>query len=253
MRMHGTLIQSISVLILLVFCMPSPARDSENTAGKKDSAGTPPAGMVWIPGGVFSMGTVGANNEEGPLHEVTIDGFFMDTAEVTQEDFVRQIFSNPSFNATCPACPVERVTWFEARAYCRKLGKKLPTEAQWEYAAHSGTQTIYSWGSNDGGADSFAWYESNSSFRTHPVAKKGPNAFGLFDMSGNVWEWCADWYDRDYYQKSPEVNPAGPGNGTHRVIRGGSFENTVRALRPAARDRCKPEARRQNVGFRCVK
>ncbi|MBD3344457.1 MAG: SUMF1/EgtB/PvdO family nonheme iron enzyme [Chitinivibrionales bacterium] len=247
------LFTSLSLLVLFLIAVPEVASESSLLSKDTVSPENPPNGMVWIPGGVFTMGTIDADDEEGPYHEVKISGFFMDRTEVTQEQFKKKIFSNPSFNKTCPTCPAERVTWFEANAYCKKAGKRLPTEAEWEYAARGGLQTIYSWGAKHTQADSFAWYESNAAFTTHPVGKKKPNNYGLHDMNGNVWEWCADWYDARYYEKTPRENPPGPEEGTHRVIRGGSFENPDRALRPAARDRCKPDARRPGIGFRCMK
>ena len=137
--------------------------------------------------------------------------------------------NNPSIHKGCDNCPVENVSWDDVQKFIKKLNKKtnknfrLPTEAEWEYAARGGSQThgyIFS-GSND--LNVVAWYKSNSKDSTHPVGKKQSNELGLFDMSGNVYEWCSDWNGGDYYSKSPDTNPKGPKKDMYKVIRGGSF------------------------------
>jgi formylglycine-generating enzyme required for sulfatase activity len=213
------------------------------------------SGMVWIPGGKFMMGSpkgVGESNEH-PQHQVSIKGFFMDTTEVTQAEYTRVMSANPSYFQTCPDCPVDSVSWNNAHDYCKKVGKHLPTEAQWEYAARAGSASKYFWG--DTMNNDYAWHYSNSENKTHPVAQKKPNAFGLYDMVGNVWEWCADWYASDYYNKKVSNNPRGPDSGQTHSTRGGGFGYNREGyiLRCAYRNTYVPEFRNVNIGFRCVR
>jgi formylglycine-generating enzyme required for sulfatase activity len=128
--------------------------------------------------------------------------------------------------------PVERVSWNNCQAFIHRLNQKfgkpdakfsLPTEAQWEYACRAGTSTRWSFGDDKASVDQYAWWDENSGNVTHPVGQKKPNAWGLYDMHGNVWEWCADWYGEQYYKQSPLSDPTGPTNGTSRVLRGGCF------------------------------
>ncbi|MBI5637857.1 MAG: formylglycine-generating enzyme family protein [Nitrospinae bacterium] len=173
-------------------------------------------------------------------------GFFMDKTEVTQEAYQRVIGSNPSKFQGCPTCPVEQVTWDEAAAYCTKVGKRLPTEQEWEYAATSGGKgEIYAGTSNEGELGDYAWYKDNSggggmslfsSGKTHPVGKKKPNGLGLYDMSGNVSEWTDSWYN----DKKEE-----------RVCRGGSWGNSAGPLRAAYRNYGGPDDSFSHFGFRC--
>jgi formylglycine-generating enzyme len=210
------------------------------------------SGMRWIPGGKFMMGSPeGAGNaDEHPQHAVIVDGFYMDTTEVTQAQYSQVMNANPSHFKGCPTCPVENVSWDDAIAYCGKVGKRLPTEAQWEYACRAGTTTMNYWG--DGRDNAYSWHGKNSEQKTHPVGQKKSNSLGLYDMIGNVWEWCSDWYDSTDYGKSSLQNPQGPDSGTHRVFRGGSYASDDIALRCAARDWAVPDDRSPLFGFRCV-
>ena len=211
------------------------------------AASEAPAGMVLIPAGPFTMGSPAAQ-DEAP-HRVTLSAFYIDTHEVTQEAYRTVMKKNPS-GFKGPRRPVERVTWYEARDYCRKVGKRLPTEAEWEKAARAGTTTAYYWGETIDGA--FAWYWDNSERRTHPVGEKRPNSFGLHDVSGNVWEWVADNYADDYYTNSPVENPTGPISGKYRVIRGGSWRDFPDFLRSSRRFYELPSGRFDHIGFRCA-
>ena len=212
-------------------------------------------GMVRVPGGSFMMGSpegVGEGDEH-PQHTVTVNGFYMDKTEVTQAEYARVMGKNPSYFIGCPSCPVDSVSWDNANEYCGKLGKRLPTEAEWEYAARAGTATKYYWGNDLN--DAYTWHYDNSDDKTHPVARKKPNAFGLYDMVGNVWEWCADWYAEDYYSKTISNNPKGPDSGEKRITRGGGFGHNREGyiLRCAYRNAYAPAYRNVNVGFRCAR
>ena len=207
-----------------------------------------PPGMVWIPEGEFVMGLAGASNKTP--HKVTLDGFFMDRHEVTQSEYVKARGANPS-RFIGDNLPVDQVTWYEARAYCLKLDKRLPTEAEWEKAARGGTTTTYFWG--DRMDSTYTWFDDNADDRTHPVATKKPNAYGLHDMSGNVWEWVADWYQKKYYELSPVKNPLGPVAGTERGLRGGSWYSGKRHQTSATRYWSERNVRNSNFGFRCAK
>ncbi len=215
-------------------------------------AGEVPAGMVRIPGGTFTMGCspgdAECNPDEIPAHQVTVNGFSMDATPVTQAQYQSVIGSNPSHFSGCADCPVETVSWNDAQAYCAKAGKRLPTEAEWEFAARGGTT-----GSRYGDIDAVAWYGKNSGSKTHPVGRKQANAYGLYDMLGNVWEWCADWYDDKYYSSSTADNPKGPSSGTARVLRGGSWDRAPGGVRASARAGGGPGGRLDYFGFRCAR
>jgi formylglycine-generating enzyme required for sulfatase activity len=154
--------------------------------------------------------------------------------------------------------PVEHVTWPDAAEFCRRASEKtgrvvrLPTEAEWEYACRAGTSTEWSHGSDSAGLGEHAWYKANSRGRTHAVGQKKPNAWGLYDMHGNVWEWVADWYDAGYYASSPREDPPGPTNGTLRVVRGGTWSLDRFKCRSAFRNCDRPAYRRTNTGFRAA-
>ncbi len=211
----------------------------------------PPPGMVYVAGGTFQMGS-NKESDEKPIHTVTVSSFYMDKTEVTQREYRKVMGKNPSNFSGCDECPVEQVNWHDANAYAKRVGKRLPTEAEWEYAARggsAGSPTKYA-GSNN--IKDVAWYYGNSGKKTHPVGQKQPNALGLYDMSGNVWEWCSDWYDDNYYKNSPKNNPKGPNSGTNRVLRGGSWSGNGFYCRVANRLRLNPYGRYVNFGFRLV-
>ncbi|MBD3419853.1 MAG: SUMF1/EgtB/PvdO family nonheme iron enzyme [Chitinivibrionales bacterium] len=243
----GLKIRGLAVLlvnaILLISLISFPARGQDSTD------------MIYVKGGEFMMGSTIYTREtdQAPLHKVGLSSFYLDKCEVTQVDYQKSMLNNPSLNNLCPTCPAERVTWYEARAYCEKLGKRLPTEAEFEYALKAGATTMYPWGQAPDSADAWAWHAGNSNQKTHPCGRKKANAFGLHDMTGNVWEWVGDYYDKDYYRNSPSRNPHGPDRGKYRSIRGGGYTSGPQALLPTARDRCLPDRRRAFIGFRCAK
>lgn len=187
-------------------------------------------GMVLVPGGSFNIGSTGGENDHFPKHRVTIDSFYIGATEVTQAQWQAVMGNNPSKFNDCPDCPVENISWRDAQAFLAKLnaatGKhyRLPTDAEWEFAARGGNRSkLYQYsGSNDPNA--VAWHRGNSGQRTHPVASLIPNELGLYDMSGNVWEFCSDWYAQEaYYRERKECsNPQGPTRGEGRVLRGAS-------------------------------
>jgi len=214
--------------------------------------------MVYVKGGCYQMGDTfgdGADDEK-PAHEVCIDDFYIGKYPVTQAQWQSVMQHNPSHFKDCGRdCPVEQILWEDAWKFIDKLneltGKKyrLPTEAEWEYAARSGgKQDKYSGGNRVG---SVAWYSGNSGGRTHPVGTKSPNRLGIYDMSGNVWQWVQDWYGHAYYQESPRSNPQGPASGPYHVLRGGSWLSGAGYARVACRGRLLPDFYRINhCGFR---
>ena len=205
---------------------------------------------VWIQPGTFTMGCspgdTQCDSDEIPAHQVTMTrGFWMGQTDVTQEAYQRVTGKNPS-EFKGPKLPVESVTWDDAQSYCRVVGMRLPTEAEWEYAARAGSR-----GSRYGDLDQIAWYGANSGGKTHEVMQKQPNAWGLYDMLGNVWQWTADWY-ADKYPGNAETDPQGPASGRNRVLRGGSWYNNPANLRASYRVRVVPEYHNDNLGFRCL-
>ncbi|MGA1863410.1 formylglycine-generating enzyme family protein [Deferribacter thermophilus] len=215
--------------------------------------------FVYVPGGCFQMGDTFGDGEsdEEPVHEVCVDGFYMGKYEVTQGQWEKVMGNNPSYFKSCgDDCPVERVSWNDVQNFINKLkrqtGKnyRLPTEAEWEYACRSGgKKEKYCGGDN---IDAVAWYYDNSGGKTHPVGQKQPNGLGIYDMSGNVYEWVQDWYDSSYYRSSPKNNPTGPSSGSSRVKRGGSWLNLPRLVRASYRNYGTPGSRDNYIGFRLV-
>jgi formylglycine-generating enzyme required for sulfatase activity len=217
------------------------------------------AGMEFspVPAGCFQMGDNSDNSEddEKPVHEVCLDAFAIGTFEVTQLQWKKVMGNNPSQFKDCgDNCPVESVSWIDVQTFISKLNKqsgsayRLPTEAEWEYAARSGGKQETFSGGND--PNKVSWNEGNSGQTTHPVGKKAPNGLGIYDMSGNVWEWTADWYAEDFYGKSPKQNPAGPASGKFRVNRGGSWYIEADNVRTTIRSSSEPTRFTSNIGFR---
>ena len=211
--------------------------------------------MVFVEGGTFMMGSNEYENEK-PIHGVTLNSFYIGKYQTTQKQWVEIMGNNPS-RLEGESRPVESVSWNDVQNFIIKLNQKtgknyrLPTEAEWEYAARGGINSKgYKYaGSNN--IDEIAWYNVNSSdFGTHPVGTKAPNELGIYDMSGNVWEWCQDWYDKNYYMNSPKNNPKGPENRTCRVLRGGSWYVSYGNCRSACRNFSIPSGNNYRVGLR---
>jgi len=257
--------------------------------------------MVLIHGGSFLMGASDGLPYEGPVHEVSVGAYWMDAHEVTVADFAKFIAAtgyqteaekygwSGVFDAEAgewrqlpaadwrhpegpahevdPQEPVTQISWNDAMAFALWAKKRLPTEAEWEYAARGGLAgKKYGWGDElkPGGKYLANWWQGdfprqNTNEDGSPgrsvVGKFPANRFGLYDMAGNVWEWCADWFDRSYYRASPRNRPQGPEAGEERVIRGGSWmcsENYCQGFRVAARSHASPDTGLNNLGFRCV-
>ncbi len=206
--------------------------------------------MVLIPEGKFFMGRKGINKNEMPAHQLSLDSFYIDKYEVTQLQYLNVMQRNPSYFKNCPLCPVEKVSYYHAEEYCKKLGKRLPTEAEWEKAAKGGMPGEFYWEHEK--AELFAWYGNNSGNKTQPVGERQPNLFGIHDMAGNVWEWVSDWYEEEFYKTSPSVNPKGPKKGKEKVVRGGSWGDPPERLAHAYRNFKEPDTSYINVGFRCA-
>jgi formylglycine-generating enzyme required for sulfatase activity len=240
--------------------------------------------MIALPGGALTMGTADGNPDEAPPHKVSVTSFLIDAYPVTHDQFVKAQLPDPSHWQENPKTPVERVRWRDAKTYCNvrseleKLkpcynektvdwdcdysvnGYRLPTEAEWEYAARAGTELPYDFGSSDK-LRQYAWYADNSDHQTHPVGHKKPNAWGLYDMYGDVSQWCEDVYGPTYYKESTAVDPTGPpspGRDVKRVMRGGNWNASADACRVTYRrgertgntDACFAT---DYCGFRCVR
>jgi formylglycine-generating enzyme required for sulfatase activity len=198
------------------------------------------------------------NPEEKPGHLVTLmKPYYMGRYDVTQEQYQQVIGTNPS-QFIGKDNPVETVSWNEATAFCKKVTEqtkqsvRLPTEAEWEYACRAGTSTTYYSGESVTDLERVAWHSGNSKDKTHPVGQKGSNSFDLYDMHGNVWQWCSDWFDDNYYRQADTQNPKGPKFGFFRVLRGGSNSSDLRYCRSATRFEDDPGCHEPNIGFRVV-
>jgi formylglycine-generating enzyme required for sulfatase activity len=213
--------------------------------------------LVLIPAGTFTMGDSSGRPDETP-HPVSVNSFYLDKVPVTQELYEKVMGVNPS-KRKVPTNPVERTQWTDAVRFCNKCselegltpcynldtwecnftadGYRLPTEAEWEYACRAGSTAKYCFGDNEKDLPKYAWLKPHSEGKPQPVGRKSPNAWGLFDMHGNVWQWCNDWYSEAYYTDSPADNPRGPATGKMRVLRGGAWDSTPDKCRSAYRNK----------------
>jgi len=216
--------------------------------------------MVWIEPGTFLMGSLssepGSFSDQEPQHEVTISqGFYLGKYEITQEQWEAVMGSKPS-HYKGPNQPVVWISWNDVQAFIHRLNEaagdslyRLPTEAEWEYSCRAGMTTAWSSGNDESQLGDYAWYKGNNGLfgteddGTKDVGTKLPNPWGLHDMHGNMSEWCQDWWSRNYYSVSPNVDPTGPISGSERVIRGGSYDAEARYVRSAFRYRVPPDAR----------
>ena len=214
---------------------------------------TVPEGMVYVDGGKFKRWNKKEQEDELSEYRVSVNSYLIDKTEVTQRDYRRVMGEYANDFSGCMECPVENISWHDANEYATRIGKRLPTEAEWEYAARGGRYAngpkLYSGSDN---IDEVAWFISNTKNK-QPVGKKKPNALGIYDMSGNVWEWCSDWYHDDYFLIAENSNPKGPEYGIEKVCRGGSWFSNDIYCTPSRRYKLNPDYKDTNFGFRCVK
>ena len=264
------------MLLMMLAISISCSNDEFERVNPKDIDDSSPLGMALIPSGSFEMGDHLDNVERAlPVHTVELDAFYMDVNEVTVGQF-KQFIQLSGYNyegnwldvdkhSPTADHPMIYVTWYDAMAYSKWAGKRLPTEAEWEYAARGGLiGKRYPWADAESVARKYAnYYGTGGKDRWNkssaPVGKFKPNKYGLYDMAGNVWEFCADWYNEKYYKNSPTKNPLGPDTGQLfdwggpcRVLRGGSWHSAASALNVAFRGFSIPDDRHYFTGFRCV-
>jgi len=230
-------------------------------AEQKEIAGKDGAPMLLVPAGEFLMGSPAGEVNlrwENPRHKVFLDAYYIDKYEVTVARYRK--FCQETGRDMPPAPPwgwqdnhpIVNVTWNDAAAYAKYYGKRLPTEAEWEKACRADSNTKYCSSNAGTNLGDYAWYAANSNKQTHPVGAKKPNALGIYDMHGAVWEWCSDWYGENYYKNSPKDNPQGPSGGPGRVLRGGGWYSSAGYCRSAFRNWDPPSFKRINYGFRCA-
>jgi formylglycine-generating enzyme required for sulfatase activity len=222
--------------------------------------------MIEIPAGWFWMGSDAGQDVERPVHRVRVDSFALTDAQVTVAQYERFLaatgrpppptWNDPNFNH--PEQPVTAISWFEAMAYCEWLSEitgshyRLPTEAEWERAARGGAEgKLFPWG--DDAPQSRARYDHRWKLGPEPVRRSEPNAYGLYEMCENVHEWCSDWFQADYYSRSPEHNPQGPASGERKSSRGGSWRHHVKMARCSARSSIPPQFQYADYGFRVAR
>lgn len=239
------------IIVLLIFFSVFAVR-----VGAEDNSFSIPAigaSFVLIPAGKFITGEIIA-------HEVILSKpLYIQTTEVTQKQWRKVMGNNPSLFKDCgDDCPVENISWGDVQEFIRRLNQtegvktyRLPSEAEWEFACRAGSAMKFSFGDNEDDLGDYAWYDKNSGRRTHPVAQKKPNAWGLYDMHGNVSEWCQDW--QDDYPSGSVKDPKGPSSGQHRVLRGGSWGSSTVVVRSAFRGQDYPVVRSNDIGFRLVR
>jgi formylglycine-generating enzyme required for sulfatase activity len=235
-------------------------------AQQQEITGKDGALMVLVPKGEFAMGSKTGFAHEGPVHRVVLDAFYMDKYEVTVGQYARfleatSLGAPPDWSMmNQPAHqkrPVVNMDWSDANRYCRWAGKRLPTEAEWEKAARGMDERMYPWG--DDPLDRLRANYGKDTWDNHtalaPVGSLefGQSPYGIHDLAGNAWEWVSDWYDKDYYGKSPSQNPEGPQEGVTKVLRGGSWYSNLGYLKSTYRFSIKPSARDSDFGFRCAK
>ncbi len=235
--------------------------------GNTASAPLPDRSMILVPAGEFTMGSLGGDPDEQPVHKVYVGAFFMDKHQVMVSQYARFLEAThqerpPDWNIMNKSQnqnrPIANVDWAESDAYCKWAGKRLPTEAEWEKAARGTDGRVYPWGNEPptrfhANSGKEVW-SNHSALSPVGTFEEGKSPYGVYDMAGNVWEWVSDWYDSEYYQLSPSQNPPGPRKGSHKVVRGGSWgSNGITDLRSADRETHLPSFRGFGTGFRCAK
>ncbi len=236
---------------------PTPSSKSPRPKTLRNTIGME---FVLIPAGAFMMGANDGSANEQPIHMVRMSRpFYLGKYEVTQGQWQAVMRNNPSGFTGHADLPVEQISWQDVQAFIRRLNARegstayrLPTEAEWEYAAHAGSSTIYSFGDGPSRLGEHAWYRDNAEKKTHPVGQLTPNAWGVYDMYGNVREWVQDWYSKRYPADTVTA-PQGPSSGSNRVNRGCSWANRARFCRSATRSLARPDDRFDLLGFRLLK
>lgn len=250
---------SASLVILLGSVVIAACKGDATAPTKPPGTGFGAEQFALIPAGSFQMGSTYRYPDEQPVHTVTITrAFYLQKTEVTQAQWRSVMNSNPSCFGECgETCPVECVDWDDVQAFLERLNEqdpgwsyRLPTEAEWEYAARANATGEWA---GSGVLDEMGWYKGNSENRSWPVAQKPANAWGLYDVHGNVWEWVEDWHSYTYYAESPVVDPVGPDTGQFRVMRGGSWRSLVDETRLACRFSGWPWDKGPNLGFRVAR
>ncbi len=215
--------------------------------------------MIWIQGNSFNMGSNIGKRDEKPVHPVKLNSYYIGKYEVTQALWKQVMGRNPVTNTQCLNCPVYDVKPFEIDSFIKKLNTltglnyRLPTEAEWEYAATGGSQSKgYKYCGSDN-LDEVSWYAPNSGMVTHPIGQKKPNELGIYDMSGNVWELCQDWYKGNFYKHSAAENPVNKRKSMYRLVRGGSWRSEPQRCESHARNVNSHDHHISNLGFRLVR
>ena len=267
----------------LASCAPVGQELSPAAGGTYVTDSVTGIGFLRVPGGEFTMGLTEGSANEQPPHRVRLKSFLIARTEVTVRQFAKFVQDTgrqtdaekygsarvwdgndwvnlPGASWRHPAeacaddCPVSYLSWNDAAAFCAWAKMRLPTDAEWEYAAGAGGEHLHWAGtSHDWELQDYAWFRLNSGRQLHPVAQKKPNSFGLYDMSGNVGEWCADWYGQGYYAESPSDDPQGPSTGTSRVLRGGNAHNDATRVRVTYRGMQLADFAHAAIGFRPVR
>jgi formylglycine-generating enzyme required for sulfatase activity len=251
----------MSAMIVFVSCNRNP-KLTDLSPEKQAIIKRMAENMLLVDGGTFTMGCTAEQgndclNDEKPAHQVSVSRYYIGKYEVTQEEWNAVLDENPSHFQGAQR-PVENVSWNDVQRFIERLNMltgmqyRLPTEAEWEYAARGGKMSKGNVYSGSQTIDSVAWYSLNAVKQTHKVGGRQPNELGLYDMSGNVWEWCADWYGDTYYAGSESSNPPGPGKGATHVLRGGSWNDNPVNCRVSNRNYLLAEFRFNYLGFRLV-
>ena len=249
----------LAVILCLVSFSPWPGSLDAAEPTASDLWVEPTTGMAFVsvPGGCFMMGNDSGEDDERPCHEVCVYAFWIGRYEVTQGQWKTIMGDNPSRFKNGDDYPVESVSWNDVKEFLKRLNEnssekfRLPTEAEWEYAATCGGEGLPFAGGDD--IDAVAWYDGNSKGITHEVGGKAPNRFALYDMSGNVWEWCEDVHAWNAYSKTGRTTPVFQGDGFRKVDRGGSWVNFKGDVRATRRDRYNPKDKSSNLGFRLIR
>ncbi len=253
---------AIIVVLLIQYCSFAiaqghvPPQDTALSSSGDLKADLP---VTFVKGGCYTMGDNDGDGfvNEKPAHEACVEDFYIGRYLVTQDEWKSVMGANPSHSSCKGSCPVENISWNDIQKFLYILsdrtGKKyrLPTEAEWEYAARSGGKNEKWAGTGvEDDVPDYAWIFTNSDFELHPVGQKKPNGLGLYDMSGDAWEWVSDWYGGEYYRRSPKNNPQGPATGTQRTLRGGYWGDMPKGVRVSRRIGLDPDSRVGGYGFR---